>query len=49
MTRLRKIMLEELERRNYAETSKQCNIQAAEGFAGYFNRSPDQLGPARIQ
>ena len=49
MTHLRKIMLEELDRRNYAETTKQCYIQAVEGFAGYFNRPPDQLGSDHIR
>lgn len=49
MTHLRKIMLEELERRNYAETTKQCYIQAVEEFALYFNRPPDQLGPEHIR
>lgn len=49
MTRLRKIMLEELERRNFAETTKQCYIQAVEEFAGYFKRLPDQLGPEHIR
>jgi integrase/recombinase XerD len=49
MTHLRKMMLEELERRNFAETTKQCYIQAVEEFAGYFNRPPDQLGPEHIR
>jgi integrase/recombinase XerD len=43
MTHLRKMMLEELERRNFAETTEQCYIQAVEEFAGYFKRPPDQL------
>jgi integrase/recombinase XerD len=49
MTHLRKMMLEELERRNFAETTKQCYIQAVEEFAGYFKRPPDQLGPEHIR
>lgn len=36
MTHLRRIMLEELERRNFAETTNQCCIQAVEEFAWYF-------------
>jgi integrase/recombinase XerD len=48
MTHLRKMMLEELERRNYSETTKECYIHAVEDFARYFNRPPDQLGPDRI-
>ena len=49
MTHLRKMMLEELERRNFAETTKQCYIQAVEEFARYFNRPPDQLSPEHIR
>lgn len=49
MTHLRKIMLEELERRNYAETTKDCYIQAVEEFARYFNRPPDRLRPEHIR
>jgi integrase/recombinase XerD len=49
MTQLRKIMLEELERRNYAETTKECYIQAVEEFAQYFKRPPDQLGSEHIR
>jgi hypothetical protein len=43
MTRLRKMMLEELERRNYAQTTIDCYIQTIEDFACHFRRSPDQL------
>jgi integrase/recombinase XerD len=49
MTHLRKIMLEELERRNYAASTKECYIQAVEDFAQYFKRPPDQLGPEHIR
>lgn len=49
MTHLRKIMLEEIERRNFAETTKECYIRAVEEFAGYFNQPPDQLGPEHIR
>ncbi len=49
MTHLRKMMLEELERRNYAETTKECYLRAVEDFACYFNRSPDKLGPDHIR
>ena len=49
MTRLRKIMLEELERRNYAETTKDCYIRAVEEFARYLNCPPNQLRPEHIR
>ncbi len=49
MTHLRTMMLEELERRNFAETTKECYIRAVEDFARYFKRPPDQLGPEHIR
>ena len=49
MTHLRKMMLEELERRNYAQTTIHAYIQTIEDFARYFHRPPDQLGPQHIR
>src|SRR5271167_511504 len=49
MTHLRKMMLEELERRNYAQTTTRLYIQTIEDFARYFKRPPDQLGPEPIR
>ena len=49
MTHLRKIMLEELQRRNYAETTIECYIRAVEDFSRHFNSSPDRLGPQHIR
>jgi integrase/recombinase XerD len=49
VTHLRKITLEELERRNYSETTTQAYLHAIEDFACYFKRPPDQLGPEEIR
>ncbi|PYX55461.1 MAG: integrase [Acidobacteria bacterium] len=49
MTHLRKMMLEELERRNYAQTTINCYLQTVEDFARYFRRPPDQLAPEHIR
>ncbi len=43
MTHLRKMMLEELQRRNFAKTTVQYYLQAVEEFAAYFGKPPDQL------
>src|SRR5580692_12041413 len=49
MTRLRKMMLEELERRNYSEATTRCYIRTVEDFSRRFNRSPDCLDPEHIR
>ena len=49
MTNLRKMMLEELERRNYAQTTTRAYLQTIEDFARYFQHPPDQLGPEHIR
>jgi site-specific recombinase XerD len=49
MTQLRKMMLEELERRNYAQTTIGCYIQTIEDFARHFRCPPDQLSPEHIR
>jgi len=49
MTRLRKMMLEELERRNYAQGTTRCYLRAVTDFARYFHRPPDRLGPQHIR
>jgi hypothetical protein len=49
MTDLRKLMLEELERRNYSQAMVRAYMAAVEDFARYFHRRPDQLGPDHIR
>jgi len=49
MTRLRKMMLEELERRNYSEATTRCYIRTVEDFSRRFKCSPDGLGPEHIR
>lgn len=49
MTRLRKMMLEELQRRNYAQNTVRTYIKIVERFARHFGRSPDRLGPDQIR
>src|ERR1700694_5204083 len=43
------MMLEELQRRNYAETNIDCYLRAVEDFSRHFNCSPDRLGPRHIR
>jgi integrase/recombinase XerD len=49
MTHLRKIMLEELERRNYAQATIDCYLRAVAEFSLHFHRPPNQLGPEHIR
>ena len=49
MTHLRKMMLEELQRRHYSEATTQRYIRFIERFAQHFHCSPDRLGPQHIR
>jgi hypothetical protein len=47
VTHLRKMMLEELERRNYSAGTTRRYLRFVERFAQHFHKSPDKLGPDR--
>ncbi len=49
MTHLRKLMVEELQRRNYPQTTVSGYLKTVQDFARYFQRPPDQLGPDEIR
>jgi integrase/recombinase XerD len=49
VTRLRKLMLDELQRRNYSQTTVTGYIKTVADFAKYFQRPPDQLEPDEIR
>jgi len=44
VTQLRKMMLEELQRRNYSNGTIRHHLRAVEEFANYYGKSPDKLG-----
>jgi integrase/recombinase XerD len=49
VTHLRKMMIEELERRNYSQSTVRTYIKTIEDLARYFKRPPDQLGPNHLR
>jgi integrase/recombinase XerD len=49
VTQLRKMMLEELQRRNYSQHTTRQSIRTVEDFARRFHCSPDRLGPRHIR
>jgi integrase/recombinase XerD len=49
VTHLRKMMLEELQRRNYSQHTTRYYIRTVEDFARRFNLPPDRLGPRHIR
>src|SRR6266705_2336834 len=48
MTRLRKMMLEELQRRNYSAITTRNYLRVVTEFAKYFGKSPEKLGPTEL-
>ena len=49
MTRLRKMMLEELQRRNYSAITTRNYLRVVADFAKYFGKSLDKLGPNELR
>jgi len=49
VTHLRKVMIEELDRRNYTESTTRAYLRTVEDFARFFHRPADQLGPEQIR
>jgi len=49
VTQLRKQMLEELQRRNYSQTTVNTYLKVVEDFARHFHRPPDELGKEQIR
>ena len=49
MTRLRKMMLEELQRRNYSAITTRNYLRVVSDFAKHFGKSPDKLGPNELR
>ena len=49
MTRLRKMMLEELQRRNYSDSTTRYYLQAVAAFAKHCGKPPDKLGPDELR
>jgi site-specific recombinase XerD len=49
VTHLRKMMLEDLQRRHFSENTIRCYIRAVEDFARHFHRPPDRLGLRHIR
>jgi integrase/recombinase XerD len=49
VTRLRKRMLEELQRLDYSDSTARIYLHVVSDFARYFRRSPDTLGPEHVR
>ena len=49
MPHLRRVLLEELQRRNYAKTTVDCYVRVIEQLAKHFKRSPDHLNQDHLR
>jgi integrase/recombinase XerD len=49
VTKLRKKMLEEIQRRNYSHRTGKTYVRIVRDFAEYFHQPPDRLGPEQIR
>ena len=49
MTHLRKMMLEEIQRRHYSHRTAKTYVRIVRDFAQHFHCSPNQLGPEQIR
>jgi len=49
MTKLRRMMLEELQRRNYSARTTDRYLKVVADFAKHFGKSPDRLGPNHLR
>ena len=49
MTHLRRMMLEELQRRNYAQSTVKGYLRIVQDFAEHFHQPPDKLGPEHLR
>jgi integrase/recombinase XerD len=49
VTHLKKMMLEDLQRRNYSQDTIRSYVHTVEDFARYFDCRPDRLGPRHIR
>ncbi len=49
VTQLRKMMLEELQRRNYSQATVNTYLKVVEDFSRHFHRPPDELGKEQLR
>ena len=49
MTHLRQRMIEDMGIRNLADNTQSASLQQIISYAGYFHRSPEELGPEAVR